>query len=239
MHIKKTAIAVALGAVFGVATMSVHAATLNTGDILTINPGVQSFDPNNNPLNVTVSWFGMDTDNNSKIAGTEKTPLTQGPDGGIIIGSAQDTNGHVSHSGPPHANTGGITNEWSFFGNAGMDFTTVPVTGGTTGLNLSGWTVTWNGIPSINMGGGAWGTGYTNGTANFVWSGVYGTGYTLDYHATVPAGDPSGFGGVKYALHLEGVVNAAPTAPIPVPAAVWLLGSGLLGLVGVARRKKA
>ena len=29
------------------------------------------------------------------------------------------------------------------------------------------------------------------------------------------------------------------TAPVPVPAAVWLFGSGLLGLVGVARRKKA
>lgn len=27
-------------------------------------------------------------------------------------------------------------------------------------------------------------------------------------------------------------------APIPVPAAVWLFGSGLLGLVGVARRRK-
>lgn len=29
------------------------------------------------------------------------------------------------------------------------------------------------------------------------------------------------------------------TTPVPVPAAVWLFGSGLLGLVGVARRKKA
>ena len=29
------------------------------------------------------------------------------------------------------------------------------------------------------------------------------------------------------------------TSPIPVPAAVWLFGSGLLGLVGIARRKKA
>ena len=28
-------------------------------------------------------------------------------------------------------------------------------------------------------------------------------------------------------------------AAVPVPAAVWLFGSGLLGLVGVARRKKA
>ena len=28
-------------------------------------------------------------------------------------------------------------------------------------------------------------------------------------------------------------------AAVPVPAAVWLLGSGLLGLVGVARRKEA
>jgi len=28
-------------------------------------------------------------------------------------------------------------------------------------------------------------------------------------------------------------------SPVPVPAAVWLFGSGLLGLIGIARRKKA
>ncbi|MGE5241685.1 MAG: VPLPA-CTERM sorting domain-containing protein [Bacteroidota bacterium] len=28
-------------------------------------------------------------------------------------------------------------------------------------------------------------------------------------------------------------------ATVPVPAAVWLFGSGLLGLVGVARRRNA
>ena len=33
--------------------------------------------------------------------------------------------------------------------------------------------------------------------------------------------------------------NVNGTAVIPVPAAAWLLGSGLLGLVGVAKRKKA
>ena len=29
------------------------------------------------------------------------------------------------------------------------------------------------------------------------------------------------------------------TAPVPVPAALWLFGSGLLGLIGVSKRKKA
>lgn len=38
----------------------------------------------------------------------------------------------------------------------------------------------------------------------------------------------------------EGVYGADPmVAAVPVPAAVWLFGSGLIGLVGVARRKAA
>lgn len=45
-----------------------------------------------------------------------------------------------------------------------------------------------------------------------------------------------------FSLGLDGAGNflATPaTAPVPVPAAVWLFGSGLLGLVGVARRRRA
>jgi len=38
-------------------------------------------------------------------------------------------------------------------------------------------------------------------------------------------------------VHLTSYV-ATPQAVVPVPAAVWLFGSGLLGLVGIARRKK-
>ena len=35
------------------------------------------------------------------------------------------------------------------------------------------------------------------------------------------------------------VINFAFGSPVPVPAAAWLFGSGLIGLIGVAKRKKA
>jgi len=34
-------------------------------------------------------------------------------------------------------------------------------------------------------------------------------------------------------------IDPRPAAVVPIPAAVWLFGSGLLGLIGVARRKEA
>jgi hypothetical protein len=40
-------------------------------------------------------------------------------------------------------------------------------------------------------------------------------------------------------LRPDDINTFARFSPVPVPAAVWLFGSGLVGLVGIARRKKA
>ena len=72
-----------------------------------------------------------------------------------------------------------------------------------------------------------------------VWD-VTGNTYTsTDVTATNPVG-PDGIRGLSM---IDGAfvgfnANFDFTA-VPVPAAVWLFGSGLLGLVGVARRRKA
>lgn len=249
---KKQILTAAILATLGaVAPIAAQAAAVNTGDQLTITAA--TFD-SSGYVNGG-SYFLMDTNGNGIFTKAERTGISQGTQG-LIIGVTQATG--TSHSGIPTGTEGGtIDAAWNFFKNTGMHFTASPITGSTTnGLNFSGWRVTWAGIPSINMGGGLQNCGtasdgicmngttdisgtYNNGTgiASFTWDGVYGHAYSLSYRATVPQADPSGFGGVPYGLELRGVVNAA-AAPVPVPAAVWLFGSGLLGLVGVARRKK-
>ena len=49
----------------------------------------------------------------------------------------------------------------------------------------------------------------------------------------------AGFAGWTAQWHLQGNNSLVYTAAVPIPAAVWLFGSGVLGLVGFARRKKA
>ena len=233
---KKTALTVALTALIGVGAMSAQAAVLNSGDVLTIDDGAYNTDAYGNPLSVASgSWFGMDTNGDGKVQGTEQTVI----DGlnGVTIGSTQGSND---------------IDQWMFFGAPGTHYTTVAPTGDTTnGLDFSGWTVNWGAVPTIPMGSGAWtpsncgaswmGCGsvtFGEGTAAIAWDGVYGSTYSLWYSATVPVGDPSGFGGVAYIVRLTGTVTEGGGTPeIPVPAAAWLLGSGLMGLVGVARRK--
>ncbi len=185
------------------------------------------------------SWFEM----NHAFASL----ITQGT--GIKLGSVQPFNGNAPSAGNAYDGSGtNITGPWPFFNNTGTNFTAAPANGTTTGLtstlDLSGWRVAWGEVPSINMGGngisianGGFGTGMasiscTDAAGNASHCDI-GDNYLLAYSAVVPTGDPSSFGGTPYDLHLAGTVSA-----VPVPAAVWLFGSGLLGLVGVARRRK-
>ncbi len=108
---------------------------------------------------------------------------------------------------------------------------------------------TWNVSQNANAGGGFGkfefeiaGTGSTRTELlTFAISGVIGDSI-FDY-ALESTLNPSS--GEFFATHIagfdltDGVTSAqfAGSSPVPVPAAVWLLGSGLLGLAGVVRRR--
>jgi hypothetical protein len=213
---KKFTSAVTLGIVLGLASVGAHA-TLVNGSVLNIGAG---------------SYFGMQL----TVFTTTRTTITG--HNGLILGTTQLASG--SHSGLPNGTESpGIDSPWIFATNTGMHQTVSPTnilsaTGNTATIDFSGWAWTWIGLPSINMGGGAWGTN-PSGVANITCGVDCGNGdtYNLYYTATVPHGDPTGFGDIHYGLSLTGTIST-----VPVPAAVWLLGSGLVGLVGVARRRK-
>lgn len=65
------------------------------------------------------------------------------------------------------------------------------------------------------------------GTNNFQFFGVDGESWA--FGVTGPAPGP---------LNVQGT-GMWTVAPVPVPAAVWLFGSGIAGMVGIARRKAA
>lgn len=222
---------VAAVAVLAAAASGAQAVDLMNGDILTITAGVQLTDAYGNPTNVSSgSFFAMDLNADSKVQGTEKNPLSQGTTG-ITIGKANTALGEIDAA-------------WPFSGATGYHWVSTAITGGTAGgLDMSGWTVNWNG-GDIDMGaGGSWtvlnpgpagmpGSGYADSVAIFNWSGVYGDTYTLDYTATVPSG---GFAGTQYGVHLTGTVVAA--APIPEASTYGMMLAGL-GLVGFAVRRR-
>ena len=180
------------------------------------------------------SWFAMDNDGSGTVEPAEKIPQ--------IMLSNIDFNDLTAATGSHAGNIDGtespVFDIWEFFGGTGMDYLTSPmVDNGDGTVDMTGWSVAWNGIALIPMGGDPANFASDTGLGAFVCSGgaacAVGDAFTLDYASHVPLGDASGFGGVGYTLHLEGTVSSV----VPVPAAVWLFGSGLLGLVGVARRK--
>jgi hypothetical protein len=79
---------------------------------------------------------------------------------------------------------------------------------------------------------------WTNYSATFT-LGTALPGFTVDAYTLQFAAVCGATGTCIADYYFDNVVIEADIAAVPVPAAVWLFGSGLVGLVGVARRKKA
>ena len=119
MKFKKTMFALALGSVGVMQSMNAHAGDLNAGDRLTIGSG---------------SFFAVDMDADSTIDATEKNALSQG--------LYRDRHRRRHGTRRDHR-TVDLPRE------PGYDWVSgTPVTGGTGGLDMSGWMVTWNGTES-------------------------------------------------------------------------------------------
>lgn len=149
------------------------------------------------------------------------TPIT-GVDG-IHLGTAQPP-------GPlPVPGTGGSIDYYNSSGLTGRDYTVSPTnvlntTANTASIDFSGWTMVIDTLGTFDMGSGGVASVSCAVDCNV------GDSYTLAYAAIVPAGHPSGFGGVAYSLSLSGHV-------VPVPGAFWLFASGLLAMPALVVKK--
>ena len=247
MNIKQYYLQTAIAIFFCILANSSWA--ISTGNVLAFGTGKLScklgLDPSTSSgclydsYTISGSYFGMDSNGNG-LEETEKTILSMHD--GLIIGTTQTASG--AHIGEPDGSESpGIDEPWSYFDNTGMHLSVTPTsiistTLNTVELNFTGWSILWDGLDTpLDLGGDdddwsdgsiSWGTGIAQITCA-VDCGI-GDSFILDYSVSFNT-CISCFGGVDYSLHLEGTISA-----VPVPSAVWLFGSGLLGLLGVAKR---
>lgn len=235
MDMKHSMCALALSTVAVAFSPLATAAVLQPGDLLTITAGIPAgYDSYGAPVGVAGgSWFGADVNGDSALESAELYATAPGSAGGLIVGQLQAP-GEIEQS--------------HFFGyDAWLYTVSAPVSGDGT-LDFTGLRWLWASSVTWTLSGGAWvpsnaadlgapTAGYADGVARFTWSGVYGDSYSLWYSATEPPGSPTGCGGCAFFWHLEGTVEAAPAALVPVPAAAWLFASGLLGLSGWRKRR--
>ena len=232
----KKYLAISFGILTSVSAISSEA-SLSSSALLGFDSGVPIYDIFGNIIDMQGSYFSVDTNGDGVFTVFESIAISPGTDGGLLLGQVQPAS-IPSTSTLDGTEIAPFDSPWLFLGQYGAHQSTSPVTissddgNGNVLLDFSGWGVTWNGIPNIDLGGSVdfSDTGLAVVTCALDCSD--GDIFTLDYSAHVPLDDPNGFAGVPWKIHLEGVVSA-----VPVPAAVWLFGSGLLGLIGFARRK--
>ncbi|MEW6330268.1 MAG: hypothetical protein AB1560_02305 [Pseudomonadota bacterium] len=188
---------------------------------LTIDGYIDSGIVGSYPVNATYSWIS-----NLFPANTVPHSWTQAPgtDGGILIGQAQPNTGEITAPRPMY-------NQDSWLYSVGNGVTVNSVDGA---LNFQDMRMYWGG--TILDLGNAPGTNpiiplvadinALSGTENG-WQWLSDNSYQLLYHSVGSCSE------CQLTIHLYGSV-----VPVPIPAAAWLFGFGLMGLLGLARRRK-
>ena len=80
---------------------------------------------------------------------------------------------------------------------------------------------------------------FVNVQTSFYWSSTDNYPYLTGYIWSFNMSNGNQTGNAKTNTHYAWAVHDGDVSAVPVPAAVWLFGSGLLGLIGLARRKKS
>ena len=211
-------------AVFFVLATSVNAATFSIGSMY-ITAGTFDIDTNDGGLASSFSFFGPNTNLVGGYIGNGGLDLlATTPDPGSIVG-AQFSSFPI--------------NTYTAASNLGDDSTLagslsgglVPTgilddIAGTITMDLSSWFMNWNNN-DIHAGTGK-ADGFTSALATGTWDPVTGA-YSLSWLSLTGTGPKAG---LESSFMLEGTAST-----VPVPPAIWLFGSGLIGLIGVARRK--
>jgi len=202
---------------------------------------------------ISGSNFGVDFTGDGTIELIERTGLTMND--GLKLGATQT----ATPISP------GIDQPWNFFGNQGVHttFSDISILSddglGNVELDFSGWAINWNGI-DVGLGGTSWGSN-PDGVAQMTCANDCSDGDSFSIFYTATVTDVStGFAGIRYRLGFDsntlafaalaiseptigpiedlGIIATGTISSVPIPAAAWLFGSGLLSLIGVARRNK-
>lgn len=185
---------------------------------------------NNDPANIL--WNIVAFDNQASAGSGLSRVITTAQ---AAPGTTNAGIGTIGAGGTNYLNT--LIAQTTLGGAANSVVVTDPTSAAFAGFNgANGWDVGLNG----GLNGNSAGTGYTSQLGFYYLARTQVSSANSTAATQEQFGNTSGF--ATWTLDATGAATyalAGEVAAVPVPAAVWMLGSGLIGLFGAARRRKA
>lgn len=218
-----------LGGRFNVDVLTGNGAWLGLG-------GTTALSTTGNQINFTATRF-------DQIGPGQGTSILNASFNHVVIGSAANLLGNPTTIYIDGAATGTLVdNASSTQGHWTLNTHLFADWGANTGIDLGVMPISTNATYSYHVGGSCIGSSCSGGND------ATATGSLMDYRSGlaylvaqgVIQNDPHGLNGLRVTFGLQGQDPlAAPSSVVPLPAAAWLLGSGLVGLLGFARKRNA